>query len=182
LRDASETKPPGLDDRGRYQYLHWVLDQLFCQPVDPADVWVKRDAGRELPAGAGVHAGVGGQELRDPTVVRRTDSQGSYETRRGAMTPHPHAEIIKAWADGHTIQFRSATDRAWNDIEKDCTPAFLAHLEYRIKSPASLVTQEYHVYLPQGYQYPALTDAYPANARFVFEDGKLMDVELIADE
>lgn len=95
------------------------------------------------------------------------------------MTPHPHAEIIKAWADGQQIQFRSATDRAWNDIEKDCTPAFLAHLEYRTKSPASLVTQEYHVYLREGTYVPTFATEYPSNLRLTFKAGRLLDAQAL---
>lgn len=181
MRDASQTKPPGLDDRGGYQYLHWVLDKLFSQPADPAAVRVARDAGRELPAGSGVHVGVGGQELHHPALVRCPDSQDSHETWGHAMTPHPHAEIIKAWADGHPIQFRSSPTRAWNNIEKDCTPAFAEHLEYRVQSRAQVVSQEYHAYLPQGHQYPGFTTDYPPNVRFTFEAGRLIAVEMLGD-
>ena len=95
------------------------------------------------------------------------------------MTPHPHAEIIKAWADGHPIQFRSAPDRPWNDIKKDCAPAFMAHLEYRVQPPTLLVTQEYHVYLPQGAYAPTFTTAYPSNLRLTFEAGKLIDAQAL---
>ena len=51
--------------------------------------------------------------------------------------PHKHAEIIKAWADGHDIQTRWRStktgewtewrDEEWNDVE------FFYDYEYRIK-------------------------------------------------
>lgn len=95
------------------------------------------------------------------------------------MTPHPHAEIIKAWADGHRIQFRTAADAEWLDVQNHSTPAFNTFQEYRIKPRPQFVTQEYHVYLPQGHQYPGFTTDYPPNIRFVFEGGKLVGVERI---
>ena len=45
-------------------------------------------------------------------------------------TPHIHAEVIKAWADGAKIQwFNSAIDR-WSDI---ATPSWNIEFKYRIK-------------------------------------------------
>ena len=34
-------------------------------------------------------------------------------------TPHKHAEVIKAWADGKTIQFKSIDSNEWGDA--DCS-------------------------------------------------------------
>ena len=47
-------------------------------------------------------------------------------------TPHVHAELIKAWADGAEIQYRGpgAHGDEWEDTE---SPAWLPTLEYRIK-------------------------------------------------
>jgi hypothetical protein len=44
-------------------------------------------------------------------------------------TPHIHAAVIKAWADGHTIQFRDLK-QYWVDC---ASPSFDTSLEYRIK-------------------------------------------------
>ena len=45
-------------------------------------------------------------------------------------TPHIHAKVIKAWADGAKIQwFNSAIDR-WSDI---ATPSWNIEFKYRIK-------------------------------------------------
>lgn len=97
------------------------------------------------------------------------------------MTPHPHAEIIKAWADGHKIQFRNAADGNWFDVQTHSTPAFNTFQEYRVKPQPQFVTQEYHIYQPEG-SHPIITSEYPPNLRLIFEGGKLIDVELIGNE
>lgn len=42
--------------------------------------------------------------------------------------PHKHAELIKAWADGATIQYKTQ-HAGW----MTCTPAWAESAEYRIK-------------------------------------------------
>ena len=47
------------------------------------------------------------------------------------MKPHKHAELIKAWADGHQIQiFDHGT---WLDYRENDTPAWNPEYQYRIK-------------------------------------------------
>lgn len=48
------------------------------------------------------------------------------------MKPHKHAELIKAWADGATIQSRVKYQDKWED---DCLPSWdtALDIEYRIK-------------------------------------------------
>lgn len=46
--------------------------------------------------------------------------------------PHKHAAIIKAWAHGAEIQYRSHGD-IWYDYPKDGGPAFFEDWDYRIK-------------------------------------------------
>lgn len=51
-------------------------------------------------------------------------------------TPHVHAEVIKAWADGKTIQFKMKDSDEWGDA--NCSSAgqwlmFLPLYFYRIK-------------------------------------------------
>lgn len=53
-------------------------------------------------------------------------------------TPHKHAEIIKAWADGAAIECRNPADATWTDT---ANPLWAAHREYRIK-PEPLVLEE----------------------------------------
>lgn len=47
-------------------------------------------------------------------------------------TPHKHAELIKAWADGAQIQYKSQlrAERGWVD---DRMPSFDVDYEWRIK-------------------------------------------------
>lgn len=50
--------------------------------------------------------------------------------------PHVHADLIKAWADGATIQFklRHVGGRyEWVDCGKDMPPNWLPQTEYRLK-------------------------------------------------
>jgi hypothetical protein len=54
--------------------------------------------------------------------------------------PHKHAELIKAWADGVEIQFknpcrgvRGEVEPQWTDWKSDSSPAWLEHIEYRMK-------------------------------------------------
>lgn len=44
-------------------------------------------------------------------------------------TPHKHAEVIKAWADGATVQV--STPAGWEDMR--CAPGWFDYNEYRIK-------------------------------------------------
>ena len=50
-------------------------------------------------------------------------------------TPHKHAELIKAWADGAEIQIQM-TDRSWVDEE---TPTWWRGSFYRIKPEPDVV-------------------------------------------
>ena len=45
-------------------------------------------------------------------------------------TPHVHAEVIKAWADGKPIEWRICSTEDWQLIEN---PGFVKGFEYRIK-------------------------------------------------
>ena len=46
------------------------------------------------------------------------------------MTPHKHAAVIHAWADGASIEFKN-TDGNWVPMS---TPGFYPEYEYRVKS------------------------------------------------
>lgn len=48
--------------------------------------------------------------------------------------PHKHAEIIKAWADGAKIEFRSGADKSWYLLDST-DPYWIPGFEYRIKPP-----------------------------------------------
>lgn len=44
--------------------------------------------------------------------------------------PRPHADIIRAWADGAEVQYRAPNSTGWVDAPD---PAFVADYEYRVK-------------------------------------------------
>ena len=59
------------------------------------------------------------------------------------MKPHKHAEAIKAWADGHTIEM--LTDYGtWEAIPH---PSWMRDMEYRIRrEPKPDIVQEEYLY------------------------------------
>ena len=56
--------------------------------------------------------------------------------------PHKHAECIKAWADGATIETWLKVDSEWQVIEN---PLWLEHRQYRIK-PQPVIVKKYTFY------------------------------------
>jgi len=55
------------------------------------------------------------------------------------MKPHKHAELIKAWADGHTIEVLTSNG-VWEEIPH---PSWLATMPYRIrKEPKPDIVEE----------------------------------------
>jgi hypothetical protein len=60
------------------------------------------------------------------------------------MKPHKHAELIKAWADGATIERYSWTEQKWKESNP---PEWLPDSNYRIKpEPKQMVTRWLWVY------------------------------------
>lgn len=47
------------------------------------------------------------------------------------MKTHKHAKLIKAWADGHTIEMLTGDNKTWEVVPH---PSWLPLMEYRIKS------------------------------------------------
>jgi hypothetical protein len=74
-------------------------------------------------------------------------------------TPHKHAEAIKAWADGKSVEFRASPDQPWQCLGTHQTrricPAFLTDKEYRVAPDPRFV---YRVFLwtPSVYHKPTL--------------------------
>lgn len=54
-------------------------------------------------------------------------------------TPHVHAELIKAWADGAEIEYW--TEKGWSDTDLPC---FLPNVKYRIKPKKPTPKEYYH--------------------------------------
>lgn len=50
-------------------------------------------------------------------------------------TPHVHAEVIKAWADGAEIQWRQNKSQAWQDC--GVAPNWSVNTMYRVRPPQS---------------------------------------------
>lgn len=59
-------------------------------------------------------------------------------------TPHKHAALIKAWADGAEIQCRNNCDPTWKDMGPQ--PCWFEHLHYRIKPEPKPDVVYYGVY------------------------------------
>lgn len=57
-------------------------------------------------------------------------------------SPHKHAEVIKAWADGAEIQFRFQDSKTWHDIS---SPQWTPEHEYRVKPAPKPDRNEYLV-------------------------------------
>lgn len=53
------------------------------------------------------------------------------------MKERPHAELIRAWADGAQIQYKKYNRDEWEDTSN---PAFVEDYEYRIKPEAPVRT------------------------------------------
>ena len=56
-----------------------------------------------------------------------------FELVKSAPVPRPHAELIKAWADGHKIEYLFITGH-WREIE---CPQWKTKIKYRIKTDKS---------------------------------------------
>ena len=61
-------------------------------------------------------------------------------------TPHKHAEIIKAWAEGAQIQVLIDTyppsgevEQTWKDFGKDIAPIWVPSYQYRIKPEPQVI-------------------------------------------
>ena len=94
--------------------------------------------------------------------------------------PHKHAEIIKAWADGAEVEFKSSCTSSWWPTT---TPTWDRCYEYRIKVEEEVLITR--VTLHKGsLTYPYLsTNSDPTydqkNLKLTFTDGKLTAAEVI---
>ncbi len=99
--------------------------------------------------------------------------------------PHPHAELIKQWADGATIEW-------FNGIEWETTrfPGWAAQHKYRVKpepKPDIIVYQTLQ-YIPNKQQVVSYIETKHRcntdNVMFVFdgETGKLKDCQVLTKE
>jgi len=102
--------------------------------------------------------------------------------------PLVHAEVIKAWADGATIQYFSERHNAWNDYSQGRVPQWVPTWKYRVKpEPKPDVVMYAWIHQCGGVaQACGRERRLPKidNCMFVFdgETGALKDVQLLAKE
>ena len=101
-------------------------------------------------------------------------------------TPHKHAELIKAWADGAEIQFRYNANIPWSDVKGVC--GWDVDCEFRVKpEPKSDIemTRKISILVEPCPHEPNglvnVTAGFSRNVRFVFdgETRKLKSVEML---
>lgn len=97
-----------------------------------------------------------------------------------SKTPHKHAELIKAWADGAEIQFRYNVAFTWTDVKGVC--GWDEECEFRIK-PEPKPDRLFHTYIGwnEGWQWVDTTSTKKPNLKLVFdgETGKLKAAEVL---
>lgn len=94
-------------------------------------------------------------------------------------TPHKHAAVIKAWADGAQIQTRmnGMPESTWSDID---SPAWHSdYFEYRIKP--TIKTHELCVRFNDTHWQPFQDPQGVKNLRLTFTDGVLTDAAVISE-
>lgn len=99
-------------------------------------------------------------------------------------TPHKHAELIKAWADGAEIEV-SMDGSHWSDCLG--APSFNVNFKYRIKPEPKPDVIRYGLAIVNNgicltYPAPPKTHNNDDNLKLVFdgETGKLIDAEVIS--
>lgn len=93
-------------------------------------------------------------------------------------TPHVHAELIKAWADGATIQIQLPSTGTWHD---NPSPTWCANVKYRIKPEPKPDTTQYAMLTTEGFTTPTPFCFGGDNVKATFdgETGKLKSVEMV---
>jgi len=78
--------------------------------------------------------------LDDTEHVEKIDTKQEFNK----PTPHPHAELIKLWADDFTIkfQYKFKDSVVWNDLNAD--PVWNKTLEYRVKPKEKKFVDKYY--------------------------------------
>lgn len=91
-------------------------------------------------------------------------------------TPHKHAALIKAWADGAEVECRQTESGTWLTVSD---PAWSKLAEYRIKSePKPDVVEQYHA-KNGGVRVAEHWERENLRLTFDGETGKLKSAEVI---
>ena len=94
-------------------------------------------------------------------------------------TPHKHAELIKAWADGALIEFHIG-ENEWDLVGR---PSWLVEHEYRIKpEPKHDVVSNGYIYKDSWGMVLNTRGLFANNLKLTFdgETGKLKSAEVIS--
>lgn len=67
-------------------------------------------------------------------------NKSKEETNMTKKIPHRHKDLIIAWADGEAIEFLDPYSRKWTECSN---PAWLKHIQYRVK-PREFVVGEWY--------------------------------------
>lgn len=88
--------------------------------------------------------------------------------------PHPHADVIKAWADGADIQRYSITHDEWWTVTN---PTWEVEGKYRVTPDPTKVTERVNIVFDDGKYH--ITDTNTTNYLLVTRlDDKIVSVEL----
>lgn len=100
-------------------------------------------------------------------------------------TPHKHAELIKAWADGAEIEYFNTTDNRWEPIFQGWSWDSTLHIDLRIKPEPKPDHVYYGVFEMDGSMslescFTKLND-YGDELKLIFdgETGKLKSAEVL---
>ena len=89
------------------------------------------------------------------------------------MNKQEFAKIVRAWADGETIQWRLVDTPGWSDVHDDYPMNWnLTRLDYRIK-PKDVIE---HRYAHSSWSCPHVGDS---DVKLTFTNGKLTNFEMI---
>ena len=87
--------------------------------------------------------------------------------------PHKHAEVIKAWADGESIEVQVGEE--WQKVAR---PLFLVDSVYRVKPKNITVHRKVH--FDTGNQITRTYYNSDPNIEYTFDpDGKLLDAKVL---
>lgn len=96
-------------------------------------------------------------------------------------TPHKHAEVIKAWADGVKIEFRTDLREEWREL-RTSHPNWKEDFEYRVKPEHKPDVVRYaHADVQGNVSHSSLVEYPLDNLKLTFdgETGKLKDSKVI---
>lgn len=94
------------------------------------------------------------------------------------MTPHVHADLIKAWADGAEIEVQSSTGGTWAPAPN---PKWLCDQSYRIKPKPPIEVVDNLRYDPDVGVHFSVSPSPATSVKFTVDPAthKVLSVELV---